>query len=285
MKNWLKNEYVVLSGASGGIGRELCKILVSKYDAKVVGIGRNEEKMRSLQKELGEKEDSFFYRLFDVGDRQGWVELEKWLSENGIHPKLLINNAGMFPYFRKALDTPSETVESVLQTNFLSMVYAIEVLSPILKGDKKNKSGIVNVSSSAGLCAVAGTAAYSASKAAVKAYTEALAVEQKGKKYVGVIHPGTTATELFDGDENTKNSALQRIAIPAQKMAMKIAKRILKRKRRSVLGMDAKLMNVCTKWMPVQGLFLVGGVMKASRSKVFSRVFEYPNRKDKNGEA
>ena len=39
MANWIQNKYVVLSGASGGIGRELCKILVAKYGAKVIGIG------------------------------------------------------------------------------------------------------------------------------------------------------------------------------------------------------------------------------------------------------
>ena len=54
MKNWLKDEYVVLSGASGGIGRQLCKLLIESYGANVIGIGRNEQKMLSLKEELGE---------------------------------------------------------------------------------------------------------------------------------------------------------------------------------------------------------------------------------------
>ena len=33
-------------------------------------------------------------------------------------------------------------------------------------------------------------------------------MEEKGKKYIGIIYPGTTATELFRNDVNTKNSAL-----------------------------------------------------------------------------
>ena len=39
MRKWLYNKTVILSGASGGIGRELTKILISKYGAVVLGIG------------------------------------------------------------------------------------------------------------------------------------------------------------------------------------------------------------------------------------------------------
>ena len=49
MRKWLQNEHVVLTGASGGIGRELCKILVEAYGAKVIGVGRNEEKMQKFK--------------------------------------------------------------------------------------------------------------------------------------------------------------------------------------------------------------------------------------------
>ena len=56
MKNWLKDQYVILSGASSGIGKELTKILIFKYGANVIGIGRNEQKMLALQTELGEQD-------------------------------------------------------------------------------------------------------------------------------------------------------------------------------------------------------------------------------------
>ena len=53
MRNWLKDKYIVLTGASGGIGKELCKLLICKYGAKVIGIGRNEQKMLALQENVG----------------------------------------------------------------------------------------------------------------------------------------------------------------------------------------------------------------------------------------
>ena len=269
----------MLSGASSGIGRELCKIFIQSFGAKVLGIGRNEEKMLSLKTELGQNAESFDHALFDVSKREEWEQFKTRLIEKNISPLLLINNAGAFPTFNTALHTSPETFERIMQTNYFSIVYAVTALSPILIANKKIKPAIVNIASSAALCTVAGTAAYSASKAAVKSYTEALAMEEKGKKYVGLICPGTTATDLFSGDKNTKNSALNLIAMPAHKMAKKIAKKILKKKRRAVVGWDAKLMNLTTKIMPVKGLFFIRGVMKASKSKVFTDVFDYKTEK------
>lgn len=271
MANWIQDKYVVLSGASGGIGRELCKILVTKYGAKVIGIGRNEAKMQSLQAELGER---FSYRLFDVGVRENWSAFADYLQGEGISPILLINNAGAFPTFSRVLDAGADTAERIMQNNYFSAVYAIEKIFPLLVGEGKHKPAVVNVASSAALCTVVGTGAYSASKSALKSYTEALQMEEKGKAYIGLICPGTTATELFSADENTKNSALDKIAMPAKKMARKISKKILRKRRRAALGWDAKLMSFFTRLMPVKGLFFIRGVMKASGSKVFKEVFK-----------
>lgn len=273
MKNWLYNQTVILSGASGGIGRELARLLVLKYNAKVIGIGRSEEKMLSLKAELGEYAASFSYYLFDVSVKENWENLASQLEKDNVHPLLLINNAGVFPALQTALNSPSETTERVIRTNFLSAVYAIEALSPQLVGNGKYKPSIVNVSSSAALCSIVGAASYAASKAALKGYTEALQLEEKGKKYVGVIYPGTTATDLFRDDSNVQNSAMGMIAMPAEKMARKIAKRILKCKKRSVLGLDAKFMSITAKLMPVKGPALIRWVMKISKSKAFTNVF------------
>lgn len=278
MRNWLKDKYVVLTGASGGIGRELCKLLVCKYNVNVIGIGRSEEKMQSLITELGENASRFSYYLFDVGDNEAWLRFAKALKNEQKQPCLLINNAGAFPTFEKALNTDLDTTERILRTNFYSVVYGTKALMPILQGDDKNKAGVVNVCSSAALCTVVGTSAYSASKAAVKAYTESLQLEEKGGKYIAVFYPGTTATELFRSDEKAQNSAMDLIAMPAEKMAKKIAGKILKKKSRAVIGWDAKLMNWLIKIAPLRGSLLIRWVMKSSRSKVFSRIFECENK-------
>ena len=282
MRNWLQDKVVVLSGASGGIGRELCKLLVLKFGAKVVGIGRSAEKMQSLQQELQEKgcaPQAFRYELFDVGEKANWETLRDKLQTEGIYPALLINNAGIFPRFACALDMETQTTEKVLRVNYLAAVYATKAISPILQGTQKDLPAIVNIASSAALCSVVGTAAYSASKGALKGYTEALTLEEKGRKYVGIIYPGTTKTDLFRDDKNTENSALDIVAMPAEKMAKKIARAILKKTKRAVVGWDAKAMNLVAKIAPVKGLYLIRGIMKKSGSKVFQAVFSDEEKK------
>ncbi len=274
MRNWLENQLVVLSGASGGIGKELAKLLIQKYRAKVLGIGRSQEKMQALQRELGELAPAFSYRLFDVSEKENWVALQRELRENDLSPVLLINNAAVFPPLQRALSSSSDVLQETIRTNFLSVVYAIEALSPLLKANGKALPAIVNVASSAALCPVVGSAAYSASKGALKAYVEALQLEERGKKYVGIFYPGTTATDLFRNDSNVRESAMTKIAASPQKMAKKIARKIYKCKHRAVLGWDAKAMYLLAKLMPVKGPALVCKFMKLSKSKAFLNVFE-----------
>ena len=266
MKMKLQGKTIVLTGASSGIGREMTRLFVTRYGANVIGIGRNEEKFKRLKEELGEK---FDYVLFDVSVRGNWLNFAEQLQEKGQTIDLLINNAGVFPPFAKLKDVPSERVEQVFQTNFFSMVYAVETMRPLIK----KGGGIVNTCSSSALCTVVGAGAYSASKAAIKAYTEGLILEERDK-YIGVIYPGTTATELFRENEQTKNSAFDYIAMKPQKMAKKMVKKIVKKSKRAVLGWDAKLMNWTAKLCPVKGLAIICWVMKASKSKVFENVFK-----------
>lgn len=260
----LQNETVVLTGASSGIGREMAKLFAQKYGANVIGIGRNEEKLRSLKEELG---GSFSYVAFDVSEKENWQKFAFDLQEKGVSPKLLVNNAGAFPTFLKAKDAGVETVERIMKNNFFSAVYAIDSVRSLLKTD----GGFVNICSSSALCSVVGTSAYSASKSAMKGFTESLALEEE--RYVGLIFPGTTKTELFRNDKQTENSAIDLVGMLPKKMAGKIVKKIVKKRRRAVVGWDAKAMNLVAKISPVLGLRLICWVMKISKSKVFENVF------------
>ena len=224
--------------------------------------------MLSLKTELGDLSDRFSYALFDVGKKEGWAAFLEELKAQTIVPVLTINNAGAFPTFGLLEDLGAQTVEQTMQTNFFSAVYSAETLLSYMQG-----GGMVNICSSSALCPVVGTAAYSASKSAMKGFTEALALEYRGRAYIGVFFPGTTNTELFRNDEQTKDSILQKFAISPEKMAKKIAKRLHKKRRRAVIGADAHAMHFLTWLMPVKGPSLISWVMKKSGSKVFKNVF------------
>lgn len=268
MKYDLNDKYVVVSGASGGIGFGIAKALIGSCGAKVIGIGRNEEKLKKAKATLGE---SFSYETFDVSEKDGWKRFADGLARREIFPVLLVNNAGTFPRFEKTVNVDSELVKRVSEVNFLSVVYATEALLPLLK--KNRDPGVYNVCSSAALCSVAGTAAYSASKSALKAYTEALILENTDGLFVGAAYPGVTMTDLFRNDERVKDSGVEKIASSPEKTARKIVKAIIKRKRRKVIGFDAAAMSWIARIFPVAGPKLVAFVMKKSGADVFSDVF------------
>lgn len=271
MKNWLKDKWVLLTGASSGIGKEMTKLLLEKYGAKVIGVGRDEMKMLSLVEELPTfLKQNFCYRLFDVGEKTAWEELKKELETLGIAPTLIINNAGVFPNFSRFLPNGSERVERTLQINFFSAVYAAEVFLPTVKG----KGGIVNVASSAALCPVVGVAAYCASKGALKSFTESLSLECGEDTYIGLVCPGTTATALFNENKNlTDSGLLDKFAMPPKRMAKKILKCVLRRKNRAVLGADAKAMHFLATLFPVRGPRLIRWFLKKFGEKYFEGVF------------
>ncbi len=278
MQNWLQNQYVLLIGASGGIGRELTKCLILRYHAKVIGIGRSEEKLRTLSASLGECAASFSYYALDISKKESWDLLKRMLIKQNTLPTLLINNAGIFPPLQVGTEGLAERIHKTLEVNLLAAVYAVEAFSPILQPSGKYTPAIVNICSSAALCPVVGATAYCASKSALKGFTESLQLEERGKKYVGILYPGTTATDLFRNDEKVQNSAMTKIASSPEKMAKKLAKKIYRRKKRAVLGWDAKLMNFTAKIMPVKGPAFIRWVMKKSGSVAFDNVFQEENK-------
>lgn len=267
-----KGKLFVVSGASSGLGRILTEKLVSD-GCKVIGIGRNEAKFVDFKTTLGDKSDMLETEIFDVSDEIGWKNLAAKLAARGDALNGLINCAGVFPPFRKAVDFTVSDIESVMKTNFLSAVYAVKNLLPFL--EKSGFPTIVNVSSAAALASIVGTSGYSASKSALKAYTEILAEELRGKAYVGLVMPGFARTDIMRSQNTSfdEDKLVKKMSMPADRMAGKIFRGIRKKKRRMIFGFDAKILNFFYRLMPKTTTRLVAVVLKKSKIKLFDDVF------------
>ena len=267
-----KGKLFVVSGASSGLGRILTEKLVSD-GCKVIGIGRNETKFVDFKATLGDKSDMLETEIFDVSDEIGWKNLAAKLAARGDALNGLINCAGVFPPFRKAVDFTVSDIESVMKTNFLSAVYAVKNLLPFL--EKSGFPTIVNVSSAAALASIVGTSGYSASKSALKAYTEILAEELRGKAYVGLVMSGFARTDIMRSQNTSfdEDKLVKKMSMPADRMAGKIFRGIRKKKRRMIFGFDAKILNFFYRLMPKTTTRLVAVVLKKSKMKLFDDVF------------
>lgn len=273
-QNWIDNKTVIITGASAGIGKGVAESLIKKHNCKVIGIARSKEKTEKFVEELGDYAKNFSYKLFDVSSKENWFEFAEYLKENDIQPDVLINNAGILPKFNKTQNYSIEEIESVMNINFYSAVYSINALLPMLL--KSSTPAVINVASSAALMSLAGTSTYSASKGALKSFTESLREDLRGKCYVTVICPGFTKTDIFrNQDSNTAKGEkmINAISTNCDKMVNMIVNGIENKKELMVFGFDAQFMKIFGRLTPVTGGRLFSAVMKASKLPLFDAVF------------
>lgn len=273
---WFDYKTVIVSGASSGIGKGLVKKLIADHGCTVIGIARNETRMKALVEELGDKARYFSYYLFDVAEKESWRDFANDLVEKGIQPDILINNAGILPKFHKFGHYTLEDIDRAMQVNFYSNVYSMNVMIPILL--KSKSAGIVNVSSSAALCSLAGTSIYSASKAAVKSMTESIREEYRGRIYVGLVCPGFTKTDIFHNQNSGNESAasekmLNMVSTSCERMVDDIVNGIWKKKDNMVFGIDARMMKDSTRFFGVIVSKVSSEVIKKAHLEMFKDVF------------
>lgn len=278
-KSWLFNKNVIISGASGGLGFAICKILVNKYNCNVIGIARNENKLALAKESFGEKKDNFSYYVMDVSKKENWLNFNDYLLENGIKPDVLINNAGFMLNFAKFEKYSDNDIEEIIDTNFKSYVTSTKTLLPIIKDSKT--PAIINVSSAAGICVVVGQSLYCATKFAVKGFTETLQQDYKKQLYVSGVYPGFIRTNILSRQsvETKNNKLINSLMMPVDKAAKKIVRRIAKKRKRIIIGYDGCFMNVFGRLFPRTTPSIIKSVLKCSKLELFQDVFDYKKEK------
>lgn len=184
----------VVTGASSGIGWQTALDLAGA-GATVVAVARREERLRSLVEELERRGTPGAMAICDVADR-GAVEAtaSRVLDEHG-RIDVLVNNAGI-PLHRAFTECTVEDIEHVTAVNYLGTIYWMKAVLPAMRA--RRQGSIINVASMAGAVPWTWEAAYSASKAAVIALTEAVAPElRRSGVHCGWVNPGLVRTEIF----------------------------------------------------------------------------------------
>ena len=268
----LKKRTVIITGASGGFGSELTRILINDYGCRVIGIGRTKEKLQAIAESLADNKNKFKYYVFDVSDRENWRKFADKLTENGVIPDMLINNAGIMPPFEKFENEDGELARRVIDVNFMSVVYGCEAMIPLLK--KSRHGGIVNISSSSAFSPSAGVAVYSASKAAVRNFSLSLAEELDGQIYVGAVCPGFSKTDLFRDNGFTEEDFdfISGLGTDKEDIAKAIINGISDGKKLIICGKDSYLMNAMSSVAPVKANELYSKVLKKSDLNMFQNI-------------
>jgi uncharacterized protein len=206
---------VLITGASSGIGEATAKRLIREPGASLVLVARREERLRELAATLGERRVSFI--AVDLLDERAPTQILEHVRERHGRLDLLVNNAGAAWRARFA-DGGYENVRRTMAINFDAQVRLTEALLPLLRTSAP--SAIVNVASTAGRVARAGTGAYSASKFAFAGWSDSLrAEEEAGGVHVGLVLPGFISTEGFPQSELTERALTRWLVSTPEKAA------------------------------------------------------------------
>lgn len=265
----LKKRTVIITGASGGFGSELTKILINDYGCRVIGIGKTKEKLQALADSLESGKNKFKYYVFDVSDRENWRKFADKLTESCVIPDLLINNAGIMPPFEKFEDEDGELAKRVIDVNLMSVIYGCEAMIPLLKASRQG--GIVNISSSSAFSPSVGIAVYSASKAAVRNFSMSLSEELYPDIFVATVCPGFAKTDLFrDNDFDDEDfDFISSLGSDKKDIAEAIIEGLSDGKKLIICGKDSRLMNAMSSVAPVKSNELYSKVLKDSKLNMF----------------
>ncbi len=189
----------VVTGASSGIGRATALALAQR-GVTVIAVARREALLRSLETELRATAPASRYVVADLGERASAEAVIADTAAHFGHLDVLVNNAAISKH-KHALHTSADEAELVMRVNFLSCVWTTYAALPVLL--KQAQGGtIVNVSSFAAKVVPPREGLYSASKAALNAFTEGLWNDLAGSGvHVGLVIPGAIDTEIWEKED------------------------------------------------------------------------------------
>jgi NAD(P)-dependent dehydrogenase (short-subunit alcohol dehydrogenase family) len=188
------NHIAIVTGASSGIGQRTAELLAER-GARVAVFARSEKKLAAIAAPFRDRMIVVSGDAAQVSDIERlFQETEKRLGRCDI----LINNAGMIDPAR-VVDTTPEQWDRMFAVNVRSTFMTCRRALPSMI--ERGQGVIVNVASISGVLGpekFPGFASYNASKAAVIAFTEALAVEVKDRGVrVNCISPGSVDTAMW----------------------------------------------------------------------------------------
>lgn len=216
----------VITGGASGIGRCI-GLALAREGVHIAIADIDEAAMAATADELRALGVQASTHRVDVSQRSELDRLrDEVLAERGaVH--ILVNNAGITRYGPVA-GLSTESVEQMLGVNLMGVIHGVQAFLPVLQAQES--SHIVNLSSMAAITGIPMQSVYSASKAAVRAFSESLSAEMAGTPVdVTWVMPGAIRTGLLDkaGDHNAAvtdrlSGLLKRYAYRPETLAKKL---------------------------------------------------------------
>ena len=231
----LKNKWGVVTGASGGIGLEFCRVLAS-MDCNLVMVAIEDDLLVDVaQKIRGEFKVEAIPLTLDLTKEDAPVRIMALLESRGIEPYVLINNAGIFT-FSPVHEHSEGKVDRFIDLHVRATTQLCREFAVKMKA--RGEGRILNMSSMSCWMPMPGIAMYSATKAYIRVLSRAMHYELKDYGVtVTVACPGGIATDLFGLPPKLRKLAVNLgVLARPERFARKAVKRMLKGRKQYING-------------------------------------------------
>ncbi|AFY56739.1 dehydrogenase of unknown specificity, short-chain alcohol dehydrogenase like protein [Rivularia sp. PCC 7116] len=206
--NRLQGKYILITGASQGLGRQLTIDFARQGSAGIAILARDAEALKELSKKINETAPET--KILAIGaDLTKQEDIERavatTLSEFNGKLDVLVNNASTIglspmPYL---LDYPLEDFRNVINTNLIAPFLLIKKALPAMI---ENGGSIINVTSDAGVTGYPGWGAYGISKFGIEGMSQTWAAELEDSGVrVNWVDPGDMNTAMHRAAEPEEN--------------------------------------------------------------------------------
>ena len=255
----LKDRTAVITGAASGIGRALA-IGLAKRGCHLALADLNDDSLVRTALLAAQPGLRITRHHLDVGDAHAVAAFPEQVRAKHPSVDVLINNAGV-ALGGTFSQVSAEDFEWLFRINFHGTVWMTRAFLPLLQ--TRPEARIVNLSSVFGLMAPPGQVAYSASKFAVRGFSEALRHELQGTNVgVTVVHPGGVATAIADRArqpsgiskaevEQQREAARRLLRLSPTRAAETIMRGMERKQARVLVGSDAWLIAWLVRLAPV----------------------------------
>lgn len=240
-----KENVVIITGASSGIGRQLA-LQLADQGAWLSLAARRVDRLEAVAEQCRQRGGAALVVPTDVSQQGQCQELiQRTVGEYG-RLDTLINDAGITMWSRFEDMQSLEPLESVMQTNYFGSVYCTHYALPHLK---RSQGRIVAVASLAGKSGIPMRSGYAASKHAVVGFFDSLRIEvaEHGIS-VTVIYPDYVASETHarafgpDGEPLGESPIQEGAVMTAETCAALVLKAAGRRERQAILSRRGKIL-------------------------------------------
>jgi len=238
----LRDRWALVTGASSGIGADFARELAAR-GMHLVLVARREERLRALAEELA-RAHGVRTRIVaaDLAQADAPRALHERLRGEGVAVDVHVNNAG-FGVYGAFLDVPWEREREMIEVDVVALLHLTKLFARDMR--ERGFGRILEVASIGAFQPSPTYAAYSAAKAFVQSFGEALACELRGSGVtVTVVSPGVTETEFFSV-AGQQRSLFQRLTVMPSAKVARIGVRAMERGRPLVVPGFA---NALTAW-------------------------------------